>query len=107
MRVNTNPHPSCSSVRKPIPLLAPMLRIPKYLTRKFIASETSVTVRLIWFGFMGDKILLGSAIGHNLGHLFRADLLDRLRDLPFVAIGVKKHEDSVSIELIDRFQQNL
>src|SRR6516165_5665770 len=48
-----------------------------------------------------------STMGHDLGHLFKADLLDRLRDLPLIAVGVEKHEDPVPVELVDRFQQDL
>lgn len=44
---------------------------------------------------------------YNFGHLITADLLDCLRDLPLVSVGVKKHKDAVSIELVDRFKQNL
>jgi len=46
-------------------------------------------------------------MGHDLGHLFKADLFDRLRGLPLIAVGVEKHEDPVAVELVDRFQQDL
>src|SRR5262249_29573820 len=48
-----------------------------------------------------------STLGHDLGYRFQADLFDRLRDLPLIAVGVEKHEDPVPVELVDRFQQDL
>src|SRR5262249_50251602 len=47
-----------------------------------------------------------STLGYDLGHLFMADLFDRLRYLPLIAIGVEKHEDPVPVELLDRFQED-
>src|SRR5262249_38695663 len=48
-----------------------------------------------------------STMGHDLGHLLKADLFGRLRDFPLIAVGVEKHENPVPIELVDRFQQDL
>src|SRR5688572_18177952 len=55
----------------------------------------------------GESSEVALTIDHDLSHLFKADLFDRLRDLPLVPIGVEKHEDAVSIELVDRFRQDL
>src|SRR6516165_4801226 len=48
-----------------------------------------------------------SAPAHDFGHLLKADLVDRLRDLPLIPVGVERHEDPVPKELLHRFQQDL
>jgi hypothetical protein len=52
-------------------------------------------------------IAVTSTLRHKLGYFVQANLLDRLRDFPIIAIRVEKHEDPVTIELLDWFQQNL
>src|SRR5689334_11014098 len=51
MLVNAITAPS-SSDRKPMFLLHPMLRSPKYFSKNAWVSTTSVTVRLRWFSFI-------------------------------------------------------
>src|SRR5262249_59336914 len=41
------------------------------------------------------------------GQCLKAELFDRLGDLPLIPLWVEKHEDPVPVELLDRFQQDL
>src|SRR5262245_32108235 len=82
------------------------------VSRGTVTTQLTATqsVGAIGFYSRGDNATSrtgASTLGHDLSHLFKADLFDRLRDLPLIAVGVEKHEHPVPIELVDRLQQDL
>src|SRR5262249_7712429 len=110
MRGHGKPYPRAaerpSSPARPAPV---SYELPEALMRagSGAAPGSACLARGPTAGHDAISLTGASTPGHDLGHLLKADLFDRLRDLPLIPVGVEKHEDPIPVELLNRFQQDL